>query len=304
VIASRQPIGGADVGRHYDELDAFYRDVWGEHVHHGLWLRGDESRELAVRQLAELVGREAGIERGTRVIDIGCGYGATARLFVEEFGAKVTAITISAAQHAVAVAKPSSSSSAGGREEDDEEADEDDFLRRPPNPRYLHGDWLANDLPDASFDSAIAIESSEHMADKPRFFAEAHRVLRPGGGFVICAWLCAERPTTHQERHLIEPICREGRMPHLGCQSDYRALATTAGFTVERVQDVTRQIAPTWPLIIRTFLLKLLRKPGYLRFLFNRHAHNRIFALTTLRLWLAFRTGAMRYGVFTLRKRC
>ena len=280
MIASKQPIVGEDVARHYDELDAFYRDVWGEHVHHGLWLRGDESQALAVRQLVELVAREAAIGQGARVIDIGCGYGATARLLAEERGAEVTAITISAAQHSIAIARP-------GRQE---------------NPRFLLGDWLENDLSPEAFDAAISIESSEHMPDKAKFFAQAHRVLRPGGRLVICAWLAAERPSPRQERWLIEPICREGRMPHLGSESDYRQLATDAGFTVERVQDVTRQIARTWPMIVRTFLLKLLHKPAYLRFLFDRHAHNRIFALTTVRLWIAFRTGAMRYGVFTLRK--
>lgn len=280
MIASRQPIAGADVARHYDALDAFYRDVWGEHVHHGLWLRGDESQAEAVRQLAEFVADEAAIGTGTRAIDIGCGYGATARLFAEERGADVTAITISSAQHAVAVER-----SAGA-----------------PNPRFLVGDWLANGLPDAAFDAAIAIESSEHMPDKPRFFAEAHRVLRPGGRLVICAWLAAERPTAKQVRWLIEPICREGRMPQLGSESDYRRLAADAGFAVERVQDVTRQIARTWPKIVRIFLLKLASHPGYLRFLLDPRAHNCVFALTIARLWIAFRTGAMRYGVFTLRR--
>ncbi len=316
MISSRQSIAGSEVARHYDELDAFYRDVWGEHVHHGLWLRGDESRLVAVHQLAELVGNEALIGRGTRVIDIGCGYGATARLFAGERGANVTAITISPAQHAVAVTASSSSfpplhTAASGEKDEDEENDEeptspDDSTRPPlqpsPNPRFLLGDWLANDFPAAAFDAAIAIESSEHMPDKPRFFAEAARVLRTGGRLVICAWLTAKHPTARQERYLIEPICREGRMPHLGSESDYRALAIAAGFTIERVQDVTRQIARTWPMIIRTFLLKLLHQPAYARFLFDRHAHNRIFALTAIRLWLAFRTGAMRYGVFTLQK--
>ncbi len=312
MIASKQPIAGADVARHYDELDAFYRDVWGEHVHHGLWLRGDESRELAVRQLAELVAREAAIQQGSRVIDIGCGYGATARLLAEERGAEVTAITISAAQHAIAV------KAEGGRRKVEEDGGRSlaaeplhahtllppsAFILPPfPNPHFLLGDWLANDLAAQSFDAAISIESSEHMTDKPRFFAQAHRVLRPGGRLVICAWLAAEYPTARQERWLIEPICREGRMPHLGSESDYRRLARDAGFTVERVQDVTRQIARTWPMIVRIFLLKLLHKPAYLRFLLDRHAQNRIFALTTVRLWVAFRTGAMRYGVFTLRK--
>ncbi len=289
MIASKQPIAGEDVARHYDELDAFYRDIWGEHVHHGLWLRGDESQPEAVRQLVDLVAREAAFGQGTRVIDIGCGYGATARLLAEERGAQVTAITISPAQYAIASGRIPSSSKEG--------EDED-----PGNPRFLLGDWLENDLPAQAFDAAIAIESSEHMPDKQKFFAQAYRVLRPGGRLVICAWLAAEYPTARQARWLIEPICREGRMPHLGSESDYRRLAGEARFTVERVQDVTRQIARTWPMIVRIFLLKLLHKPAYLRFLLDRHAHNRVFALTTVRLWIAFRTGAMRYAVFTLRR--
>lgn len=48
-------------------------------------------------------------------------------------------------------------------------------------------DWLDNGLADATAHAAWAIESSEHVVDKPRFFAEAHRVLAPGGLFVICA---------------------------------------------------------------------------------------------------------------------
>lgn len=279
MIASKRPIAGEDVARHYDELDAFYRDVWGEHVHHGLWLRGDESQALAVRQLVELVGREAAVGQGSRVVDIGCGYGATARLLAEERGAEVVGVTISPAQHVIAAAR----------------------CEGHDNLRFLLGDWLENELPAESCDAAIAIESSEHMADKPRFFSQAHRVLRPGGRFVICAWLAAEHPSERQARWLIEPICCEGRMPHLGSESDYRRLAAEAGFVVERVQDVTRQIARTWPVIVRIFLLKLLHTPAYLRFLLDRHAQNRVFALTIVRLWVAFRTGAMRYCVFTLR---
>jgi len=281
VIASNAEISADDVARHYDELDAFYRDIWGEHVHHGLWLSGDESQALAVRQLVELVAHEARIGAGTRVIDIGCGYGATARLLAEKRGAAVTGITISPAQHALAIARSPGNES----------------------PRFILGDWLSNELPDAAFDAAIAIESSEHMPDKMRFFAQAHRVLRDDGRLVVCAWLAAERQTAKQERWLIEPICREGRMPHLGSANDYCRFAEAAGFNVERVHDVTREIARTWPTIVRTFLLKLAHKPAYVRFLFDRHARNRIFALTIVRLWIAFRTGAMRYGVFTLRRR-
>ncbi|WP_240720806.1 methyltransferase domain-containing protein [Pseudarthrobacter sp. NamE2] len=50
-------------------------------------------------------------------------------------------------------------------------------------------DRLVSGLTDASANAAWAIESSEHMVDKPRVFAEAHRVLSPGSRFIVCAWL-------------------------------------------------------------------------------------------------------------------
>ena len=311
MISSRKEIRGADVASHYDELDRFYREIWGEHVHHGLWLTGEESQAQAVRQLAELVAREAQITQGTRVMDIGCGYGATARLLAAEFGAEVTGITISEAQYRIAcdstVGKPptpniqhptSNAGPCGDKSANPAGANAEENQK----PNFLLGDWLTNTLPADSFDAAIAIESSEHM-DKPGFFAQARRVLRPGGRLVVTAWLACENPTRNQERWLIEPISREGRMPHLASETDYRKMAADAGFAVERFQDVTlRQIARTWPMIVRVFLWNLLRKPAYLRFILDPKSQNAIFGVTIVRLWIAFRTGAMRYGVFTLNK--
>lgn len=271
-------MGREAVALHYDALDDLYRDVWGEHVHHGLWLRGDETRAEAVRQLVELVAGKARIMEGSRVCDIGCGYGAPARMLAQEYGAHVTAITLSSAQFAFA------------RQRNRDES----------NPSFLLDDWMTIDLSAESFDAAIAIESSEHMPDQGRFFERAHRVLRPGGRLVVCAWLSAEEPGPAQQRWLLEPICREGRMPQLGSASDYQALAEKEGFALLGFEDLTRAAARTWPAIVGQFIVKLLSHPGYLRFL--RHAHNRIFALTILRIWIAYRTGAMRYGLFTFIK--
>ncbi|HMJ07181.1 MAG TPA: methyltransferase domain-containing protein, partial [Chthoniobacterales bacterium] len=228
MISSRSAISGEAVASHYDDLDHFYRDVWGDHVHHGPWLRGDETRAQAVRQLAELVAQRALITPEglvsagpanldlqkrvpAAVCDIGCGYGATARLLADR-GADVTGVTISSAQHAVAHER-----NAGAA-----------------NPQFCLGDWLTNEMPSDSFDAAIAIESSEHMPDLSAFFAQAHRVLRPGGRLVVCAWLAAEVPGAFATRWLLEPICREGRMPQMGNASDYRSLGEAAGFRLEQ----------------------------------------------------------------------
>ena len=285
MIASSLEIAPEAVAAHYDDLDYFYRDVWGEHVHHGLWLRGDESREEAVRQLVQLVAREARIERDSRVCDIGCGYGATARMLAAELDAEVTAITVSAAQHAFARAAHGTQTTHASRV------------------TYLLGDWLANDLAAASFDAAIAIESSEHMPDLTAFFQQAARVLKPDGRLVVCAWLSAEQPTRNAIKWLLEPICREGRMPQLATSGEYQSLAAAAGFRMERFEDITRGVRRTWSAIVRRLLVKFVTAPRFLRFLFTPHAQNRIFALTILRIWVAYRISAMRYGVFTLVKR-
>ncbi|MDQ6939752.1 MAG: class I SAM-dependent methyltransferase [Verrucomicrobiota bacterium] len=265
------------VASHYDDLDYFYRDVWGDHVHHGLWLRGDETREEAVLQLVDLVAREMHFASGMRICDIGCGYGAAACVFAAR-GAEVTGITISPAQFAV--------------------AKEGEF----ENPKFILGDWLANDLPNESFDAAYAIESSEHMPDLRKFFVQAHRVLRGGGRLVVCAWLSADNPSSTQQRLLLEPICREGRMPIMGTADDYRSLGETTGFSLQRFEDITRDVARTWPAIVRRLSGKLFSNPTYVKFLFNRHAHNRVFALTIFRIWIAYRVGAMRYGICTFVK--
>lgn len=276
IVPSEQQ-SAESVAHHYDSLSDFYLEVWGEHVHHGLWLDGRESSDEAVLQLVRVVAEEAHIGEGTRVCDVGCGYGGTARALVQGYGAQVTALTISPAQLAFALGRTDGSG----------------------NPRYLLQDWLENDLPAESQDVVLSIESSEHMPDKPAFFSHVARVLRTGGRSVICAWLSAENPAPWQVRYLLEPICREGRLPSMGSESDYRRLFADAGMRVEGFRDVSDQVKKTWPLCIARFLKGLATKPSYRRFLLQPANRDRVFARTILRLWAAYETKSMRYGIFT-----
>ena len=263
----------AAVAAHYNELDAFYREVWGEHVHHGYWQTGRESADDAVLALVGLLADRLGFATGQQVCDIGCGYGASARLLAERFDLNVTGVTVSAAQAAIAAGRTVARGSAQVRLQD----------------------WLANDFAAAAFDRAYAIESSEHMPDKAHFFAEAWRVLRPGGRLGVFAWLACDNPKTWEIRHLLEPICREGRLPGMGDEADYRAMAEAAGFATVSVDDISRQVRRTWTICARRLLGKLATETRYRRFLFDPANPNRIFAITLLRLLVAYRTGSMRY---------
>jgi tocopherol O-methyltransferase len=161
-------------------------------------------------------------------------------------------------------------------------------------------DWLDNGLADASAQAAWAIESSEHMVDKPAFFAEAHRVLSPGGRLVVCAWLAETVASGWKVRHLLEPICREGRLPSMGTREEYEAMARAAGFAITGYEDVSRRVARTWTICARRLVQALVLDRQTRRLALG--ARNRLFVLSIPRLILAYRTGAMRYGIFTLSK--
>ena len=277
------------VARHYDELDPFYRALWGEHLHHGLWARGDEPPEGAALALVDEVADRAGIGVGTEVCDVGSGYGAVARRLAER-GARVTALTVSASQYRYAVA--------GVRNAGVQDAGVRDAASVAP--RFLLRDWLENGLPDRSFDAVIAIESLSHM-DAGRAVAEAFRVLRPGGRFVACVWLTAESPASWEVRHLLRPICDEGRLPGLPAASDYGRWLGEAGFVEARLEDVSSRVARTWDVVARRVARTVLRPTSW-RYLLDGRNTERAFALSVLRLLVAYRTGAMRYGILEARR--
>lgn len=282
MISPASPAAPDEVAAHYDGLDAYYRDLWGEHVHHGMWLGpGDDAPvEVATRGLAEYVIALARVAPGARVVDVGCGYGATSRLLAREHGARVTGLTVSAAQAAFA-------EEAGGR---------------PGDPEILVRDWLHNDLPAGEADAVVAIECLSHMPDKPRAFAEIARVLKPGARVVLTDWLaCAER-RGWRDRRILEPICAEGRLPSMHTVAEYGALLRGAGLDVLRFEDVSRQVSRTWPIIVRRALARAVEDPEARRFLLDSRNADRVFALTVPRIIAAYLTRAMVQGLFVASK--
>lgn len=283
MIVPSAPAAPAAVAAHYDGLDAYYRELWGEHVHHGLWDGGHDRTPVgeATRRLSEHVIALARLPRAARVVDVGCGYGATGRLLAREHGADVVGFTLSAAQAAYAA-------SVGDH---------------PDDPDVRVGNWLQNDLPDGEADAAIAIECLSHMPDKPLAFAELARVVKPGGRVVLTDWLaCAER-REWRDKHLLEPICAEGRLPSMHTVAEYGELLRDAGLEVESFQDVSRRVSRTWPIITGRALSRAARDAEARRFLLDRSNPDRIFALTVPRLVAAYATRAMVMGVFAARKR-
>ena len=275
-----QAITVQSVAAHYDDLDAPYRDLWGEHLHHGLWTQPDQTPEDAARALVDLVAGFAEIRPGDAVADAGCGYGATAQILAREYGARVVGYTVSPVQARWAQSR----------------------CRAESNPQVVLGDWLSNDISSQSQDAVLAIESVEHMVDRDAFFEQAYRVLRPGGRIVLCAWLAREHASSWARRHLLEPIEREGRLASLPTARMHEASLARAGFRDHERRDLTGNVQRTWSVCLVRLMHRALRDPAFRRRFLSQSNEGRAFATAIPRIWIAYRIGAMRYEIIRARK--
>ncbi len=271
-------ITSADVAEHYDELDEYYRRLWCDHLHHGLWLNGRESIQVAVEQLIEQVARPLEVSAGERLCDIGCGYGATSRYLVNAFGVRVTGLTISLAQYNYAISQTAGLG----------------------NPNFLLENWEENSLASESLDAAISIECVSHVVNKACFFDQLHRVLKPGKRASLTIWLSGPRPRSWQERHLLTPICSEGRLPSMGSEAEYRALIELSGFTIVAYHDLSRSVRKTWAICCRRVIYEFFASQESRQFL--RSGRHSVFARTVARILVAYYSGAMQYGHFVIEK--
>lgn len=206
----------AEAGAYYDgdAITTFYRQCWGgEDIHIGLYESGAETvGEASAAMTARLIER-AGIKAGDKVLDISCGYGGTLRTLAR-MGCEVEGRDI--AEREVAQARAANEAAGLG-----------DKIR------VAVGDFHHIDSPENSWDALICQESVIHSPDRPQVFAEAFRVLRPGGVFAFSDILTAQGADTAL---VAAAFARLGAAVGATVQS-YAEMAEAAGFEVTLVDE-------------------------------------------------------------------
>ncbi|MCD9195029.1 SAM-dependent methyltransferase [Streptomyces albireticuli] len=173
------PGAGEDATRRYydsTDVDAFYRSIWGgEDIHTGIYLRPDEPVAAASRRtVARVADRLADrLGPGRSVLDLGSGYGGTARYLAERFGCRVVALNLSAAQNAHHRATNAERGLAGLVE-------------------VVTGSFHDIPFTDGHFDAVCSLEALCHSDDRARALGEAARVLAPGGALAFTDIMAAE----------------------------------------------------------------------------------------------------------------
>jgi tocopherol O-methyltransferase len=255
---------------HYDVLSPLYRSLWGEHLHHGYWILGDEPKEQAQLQLVEHLAQLANIRPNSHILDIGCGFGASAMYLAEKFQATVTGITISPVQLEIA--------------------------QRVVAERHLDATFLLMDAETMNFqqrfDLLWSVESISHYQERPKFFASAAKLLKPGGSFAITDWFKKDQLTPGETREFIKPI-EKGMFVELQTMDDYQRYFTANGLDVKHREILNKNCAKTWDLTLeiikdrKFWALAVKLGPHFVTYLKAFHA-----------MRAGFASGNFVYGLF------
>jgi cyclopropane-fatty-acyl-phospholipid synthase len=147
---------------HYELGNDLYRAMLDKRlVYTCAYWKGAHNLDEAQEAKLDLTCRKLGLEKGMRVLDIGCGWGSFAKFAAERYGVEVVGITVAERQVEL------------GRE----------LCRGLPVEIRLQ-DY--RDM-DEEFDHIVSLGMFEHVGYKnyPEYMQVAHRCLRDGGLFLL-----------------------------------------------------------------------------------------------------------------------
>ena len=209
---------------YYDgPADEIYRTIWGDNLHLGVACGDECPHPEAMVHTNEIMAGAVTLEPDTRVLDLGCGYGSTARYLAANFGCRVNGTNISEKELALARQRAS-------------EAGLSHLLT------FEYEDFHSLACADGLYDVVWSQEAFLHAADKNAVLSECRRVLKPGATLIFTDVLVRRNtPATDRER-----IYERVQSPDMWDLDDYRAALSRLDLSITREEDWSQYVARSY----------------------------------------------------------
>jgi tocopherol O-methyltransferase len=227
IIADVKSTADVDaIRRHYDSLSMWYLLFWGDHLHHGWFSTGKEKAREAQIEMLRQCASMVRVRLAARVLDVGCGYGGTSIFLASELACQVDGLSLSLNQLAAATKKAAAA-------------------KVRSNVRFHLQDAERFEYPNDHYDLVWTMESSEHFADKQRYFRQVCRTLRSDGRLLLAAW------TGSMARDSVRSVAKHFLCPEICTADEYVEFIEAAGMQVQKLVNATSQVVPTWQICLR-----------------------------------------------------
>ncbi len=285
---NRKYISRNSVSLAYDSWtkDRLLEKLWGEHIHLGYYkdysIKSDfkEAKVEFVHQLVRWSGFDK-LPKGSRILDVGCGIGGSARILAREYQFDVLGISISSEQVKRA----------------------NELTSQDLPCQFKVMDALDLQLEEGSFDGIWSVEAGAHMPNKQLYADEMLRVLRPGGILAIADWNQRDinvKPKTFLENIVMKELLYQWSHPEFASIKSFRKNLLSSkycGGPVD-IDDWTEFTLPSWT----DSILEGIKRPNVFIELGPQSFLQGFREIPTILLmrW-AFKVGLMQFGVFKTR---
>ena len=225
---------------YYDgPADQIYRTIWGDNIHLGVPCSDKCPHPEAMEHTNEIMAQAVHLSPNARVLDLGCGYGSTARYLAKNYGCPITATNISENELELAWERTL-------------EAGLDELIE------YEYGDFHDLVYADDSFQVVWSQEAFLHAADKSKVLSECRRVLVPGGTLAFTDILVRSGTPEADRTRIYDRV----KSPDMWDLSDYQQALEGLGLEINRTEDWSEHVARSYGWVRKQVLKnrdKLLR---------------------------------------------
>lgn len=216
-----------------EDADNFYFHVWGgEDIHIGLYQTPDEEIATASRRTVKrMAGMLDGLAADKHVIDLGSGFGGSARYLAGTYGCAVTALNLSETENE------------RNRAMSAEQGLADKI-------QVLDGSFEKIPAADSTFDFAWSQDAILHSGQRREVINEVARVLKPGGQFIFTDPMQAD----DCPQGVLQPVLDRIHLESLGSFAFYRDAALAAGLEPVETVDLTPQLITHYGRVRRELL--------------------------------------------------